>query len=146
MPLLAGWNRDENSNLAKGMTAEKWRQTAARLFGDRSQEFLKLYPGDTDDQAVRSAIDYGSDDFIAFATWKWIEAHRKTGESPIYRYHFELVRHPASFIPGWFAFHSDDIEYVFGNLDTRPGAVVAAGGSEIERGDDGLLDEFCQDR
>ncbi len=122
VPLLAGWNRDENSNLAKGMTAENWRQTAARLFGDRSQEFLKLYPGDTDDQAVRSAIDYGSDDFIAFATWKWIEAHRKTGESPIYRYHFELVAPPSKFHPGWFAFHSDDIEYVFGNLDTRPGA------------------------
>jgi len=27
-----------------------------------------------------------SDSFIAFSTWKWIEAHRKTGESPVYRY------------------------------------------------------------
>ena len=28
---------------------------------------------------------------------------------------------PSKFHPGTFAFHSDDIEYVFGTLDTRPG-------------------------
>ncbi len=47
----------------------------------------------------------------------------KTGDSPVYRYHFELAAPPSKFHPGWFAFHSDDIEYVFGTLDTRPGAV-----------------------
>ncbi len=48
--------------------------------------------------------------------------HRKrTGESPVYRYHFELAATPSKFHPGTFAFHSDDIEYVFGTLDTRPG-------------------------
>jgi len=37
---------------------------------------LKLYPGDTDEQAFRSAIDYGGDSFIALCTWKWLEAQR----------------------------------------------------------------------
>ena len=71
---------------------------ATGLFKDRAAEFLKLYPGDTDAQALRSAIDYGSDSFIAFGTWKWIEAHSKTGDSPVYRYHFELAA-PAQQIP-----------------------------------------------
>ena len=71
-------------------------------------------------------IAYGSDAFIAFSTWKWLEAHRKTGDSPVYRYHFELPRRPSKFHPGTFAFHSDDIEYVFGTLDTRPGVRHAA--------------------
>jgi para-nitrobenzyl esterase len=123
VPLLAGWNRDENPFMAAGMTVEKWKTFAEENFGDRAEEFLKLYPGETDEQAVRSAIDYGSDAFIAFGTWKWIEAHRKTGDSPIYRYHFELPASPSEFHPGGVAFHSDDIEYVFGTLDTRPGAV-----------------------
>ena len=122
VPLLAGWNRDENASLAKGMTAEKWKQWAAEHFGDRAAEFLKLYPGETDEQAQRSAIDYGSDAFIAFGTWKWIEAQRKTGDAPLYRYHFELPAPPSEYHPGWFTFHSDDIEYVFGTLDTRPDA------------------------
>jgi para-nitrobenzyl esterase len=124
VPLLAGWNRDEGSFAALGgMTAEKWKAGATALYKERAAEFLQLYPGDTDAQALRSAIDYESDNFIAFGTWKWLEAHRKTGESPVYRYHFELAAPPSKFHPGWFAFHSDDIEYVFGTLDTRPGAV-----------------------
>ena len=138
VPLLAGWNRDEGSFLANGMTATKWKAFAAEQFGERAEEFLRLYPGDTDEQAADSAIDFGSDSFIAFGTWKWLEAHRKTGapadgsssvgwktgESPVYRYHFELRALPSKYHPGTFAFHSDDIEYVFGTLDTRPGETV----------------------
>jgi para-nitrobenzyl esterase len=122
LPLLAGWNADEGSFFAmRGMTVDQWKELAQKNFGDRAAEFLKLYPGDTDAEALRSAIDFGSDQFIAFGTWSWLEAHRKTGDSPVYRYHFELAATPSKFHPGTFAFHSDDIEYVFGTLDTRPG-------------------------
>jgi len=121
VPLIAGWNRDEGSFLGNGMTAEKWKGMAAGMFKDRADEFLKLYPGPTDEQAVDSAGAYGGDSFIAFSTWKWLEANRKTSDVPEYRYHFELRATPSKFHPGTFAFHSDDIEYVFGTLDTRPG-------------------------
>ena len=125
LPLLAGWNSDEASFVAmRGMTAEQWKTRASELFNERADEFLKLYPGETDAQALRSAIDYSSDSFIAFSTWKWIEAHWMTGKSPVYRYHFELAALPSKYHPGTFAFHSDDIEYVFGTLDTRPGQAV----------------------
>ncbi|HUB30225.1 MAG TPA: carboxylesterase family protein [Terracidiphilus sp.] len=125
VPLLAGWNSDEGSFMAmRGMTAAQWNEMASSLFKDRSAEFLKLYPGDTDAQALRSAIDYGSDNFIGLGTWKWIEAQNKTGQAPVYRYHFELAALPSKYHPGTFAFHSDDIEYVFGTLDTRPGWTV----------------------
>jgi para-nitrobenzyl esterase len=124
VPLMAGWNRDEGSFYAmRPVTAEQFKGMIGGLFKERAGEFLKLYPAETDAQALRSAIDYGSDNFIAFATWKWIEAHRKTGESPVYRYHLELAAPPSKYHPGTFAYHSDDIEYVFGTLDTRPGAV-----------------------
>jgi para-nitrobenzyl esterase len=124
VPLLAGWNKDEGSFLANGMTAAKFQGMAKGLYKERADEFLKLYPGETDEQAKDSAGAYGGDAFIAFSTWKWLEAHRKTGESPVYRYHFELAALPSKFHPGTFAFHSDDIEYVFGTLDTRPGWTI----------------------
>ena len=125
VPLLAGWNADEGSFFgARGMTAVQWKSIAEDAFKDRAPEFLKLYPGETDAEALRSAIDYGGDSFIAFGTWKWIEAQRKTGDSPVYRYHFELAALPSKYHPGTFAFHSDDIEYVFGTLDTRPGWTI----------------------
>ena len=124
VPLLAGWNRDEGGTAAaKDMTAAKWRAEAEKRFGDRAAEFLDAYPGNDNAQAERSAIDFSGDLFIAFGTWKWIEAQVKTGDAPVYRYHFELAAPPSKFHPESEAFHSDDIEYVFGTLDTRPGAV-----------------------
>ena len=125
VPLIAGWNMDEGGFIpAQPITPAQWTATAQKTFPDRWEEFLKLYPGDSDAQSLRSAIDYRGDAFIAFGTWKWLEAHRKTGNAPVYRYHFELAALPSKYNPGTFAFHSDDIEYVFGTLDTRPGETV----------------------
>ncbi len=106
------------------MTAESFAAQAQKQFGDRAQEFLAVYPGSNDEEAKVSAGDFGGDSFIAYSTWRWIEAHVQTGNSPTYRYFFNLgspgdKNHPA--ILG--AFHSDDIEYVFGTLDSRPEAV-----------------------
>jgi para-nitrobenzyl esterase len=124
VPLLAGWNHDENPYMSMGMTVDKWAQFAKTTWGDNADKFLALYPGSTDEEAIRSAIDYGSDNFIAHGTWRWIEAQVKTGASPVYRYRFDLPATPSKFHQGTFAFHSDDIEYVFGTLDTRPGFTV----------------------
>jgi para-nitrobenzyl esterase len=123
VPLLAGWNRDENAGMARDMTADKWKAMAAQIYGEHAAEFLSFFTGGTDEQATRAAIDYGSDAFIAFSTWRWVDAQVKTGDAPVYRYHFELAAPPSKFHPGSYAFHSDDIEYVFGTIDTRPGAV-----------------------
>ena len=123
MPLIAGFNHDEGSWMAMGMDAAKWAEAAKKRYPDNTEEFLKLYPGSTDAEARASATDFGGDMFIAFGTWKWMEIHRKTGESPVYRYKLDLASPPSKFHPGSFAFHSDDIEYIFGTIDTRPGAV-----------------------
>ena len=125
VPLLAGWNRDEASFFAKqGMTVEQFKDMARDMFKERAAEFLKLYPGNTGEQALRSFIDYEGDSFIGLGTWKWLEAQRKTGDSPVYRYHFELAALPSKFHPGIFAFHSDEIEYALGTLKMRPGELV----------------------
>jgi len=123
VPLLAGFNRDEGSFLSNGMTADKWKAMGNERFADKVELFFKLYPGTTDTEAVRSATDFGGDQFIAYGTWKWIEVDRKTGDKDIYRYKLDLASPPSKFHPGSYAFHSDDIEYVFGTLATRPGAV-----------------------
>ena len=122
VPLLAGFNRDEGFFMASGMTIEKWKAMAAQRFPEKVDEFLKLFPGNTDAEVMRSATDFGSDQFIAYGTWKWMEIDRKTGDKDIYRYKLDLAAPPSKFHPGSYAFHSDDIEYVFGTLDTRPGA------------------------
>jgi para-nitrobenzyl esterase len=124
IPLLAGFNRDEGSGA--GMTAEKWQAAAKQRFPDKADAFLRLYPGPTDAAAIRSAADFSGDQFIAYSTWKWMQVDRKTGDKNIYRYKLDLAAPPSRFHSGSYAFHSDDIEYVFGTLDTRPGAMWRA--------------------
>jgi len=126
VPLLGGWNHDEGSSFAKDMTAAKWSAMAQQRLGDKAAAFLALYPGSTDAAAALSAADFGGDQFIAYGTWKWLETDRGTGNRNVYRYEFDLAAPPSKFHPGSFAFHSDDIEYVFGTLATRPEALWRA--------------------
>jgi para-nitrobenzyl esterase len=125
VPLLAGWNRDERAGtLSKDMTVEKWKAFARDRYGAHAEDFLKAYPAGSDEQAVRSADNYTTDQFIAFGTWQWIEAQVKTGDAPVYRYRFELPAPASEMHPeGKYAWHSDDLEYVFGTLDVRKGSV-----------------------
>lgn len=128
IPLIAGWNRDEPSALAVNFphppTVQSFEEQAKKNFGDRADDFLKAYPANTDTEAVRSAIDFAGDSFIAYGTWSWLEAQVATGEKPVYRYHFERPSPADKFHPaGSGAFHSDEIEYVFGTLDSRQDAV-----------------------
>ena len=124
VPLLAGWNHDEGSyevvfNPQKP-TADSMKANAQKEFGDKAAEFLKLYPTGTSDQLQRSVMDFAGDQFIAFSTWEWIEEQAKTGKQPIYRYRFDLGP-PSSNpnAPKLGAYHSAEIEYVFGQLDSK---------------------------
>jgi para-nitrobenzyl esterase len=124
IPLLAGWNADEARGqvlLAKTpTTVDSFTTTAQTEFGDNAQKFLAAYPATTDAEAVTSAGDFASDRFIAYSTWRWLDAQADTGKSPIYRYRLDLGSPGDKYHPALIgAFHSDDIEYVFGTLDSR---------------------------
>ena len=125
VPLLAGWNHDEGSfEIAfspQKPTADSLKATAQKEFGEKSAKFLKLYPADSDEHALRSAKDFAGDRFIAFSTWEWMESQAKTGKQPIYRYRFDLGPPADPKGPQLGAFHSAEIEYVFGQLDSKAG-------------------------
>jgi len=127
VPLLAGWNRDEATgtvtNAPEKPSAATMQALAQKDFPGQADEFLKVYAASDDQGYFRAAADYAGDHFLVYSTWAWLDAHGKTGGSPVYRYRLDLPSpgdkyHPVS--AG--AFHSDDIEYVFGNLDSRQGA------------------------
>ena len=122
--LIAGWNHDEGSfEIAFSPhkpTTESFKADAQKDFGDKADEFLKLYPTDTPEHIMRSAQDYAGDKFIALSTWDWIEAAIKTGNHPVYRYRFDMApfsKNPNA--PRLGAYHSAEIEYVFGQLDSK---------------------------
>jgi para-nitrobenzyl esterase len=124
VPLLAGWNADEGTGgvlLSKEKpTAKTFAEQAQKRWGSRANDFLKLYPAATDEQALKSAEELAGDDFIAFSTWKWLNAQVKSGGCPVYAYRFEQVpaEKPGAMMDGIPAVaqgarHSGEIEYVF---------------------------------
>ena len=124
VPLLAGWNKDEVRAAVlmanPKVTADTFKAQAKTEFGENADKFLAVYPATNDEEALASAGDFVSDRFIAFSTWRWLEAQVKTGDAPVYRYRFDLGSPGDKFHPAAAgAFHSDDIEYVFGTLDSR---------------------------
>jgi para-nitrobenzyl esterase len=133
VPLLAGWNADESRagivlSDPKPTAASFTAQTRTR-FGDHADAILSVYPASTDDEAIESAAALGSDMFIGFSTWKWLEVHGQTGQSPVYRYSFDrkIPVAPDTKINGKPATakdvgarHAGEIEYVFGQLDSVP--------------------------
>ena len=148
VPLLAGWNSEEQgarSVLARDEpTLDNFRKAVTRLYGDHAAEVLKEYAPASNDEVTQVATDLASDRFIAFSTWKWIDAAGKTGGKPVYRYFYSRPRPrmsaaignvtaglaggvvknqgPATNAPppapkG--AVHSAEIEYALGNLATN---------------------------
>jgi len=136
IPLLAGWVANEDYPKSVP-TADRFNVQAHIDFGPDALKFLAVYPATTDAEAAQSAADYASDHNRGYITWAWLEAQAKTGNAPVYRYFFDLPSpgdryHPVSMG----AFHSDDIEYVFSTLDSRPGMSI--------RPEDRALSELMQ--
>jgi para-nitrobenzyl esterase len=133
VPLLAGWNADE---VRAGVVLAKEKPTAGgftertrKQFGTDADAILKAYPASSDEEALESAASLGSDLFIGYATWKWIEMHRQTGGGPVFRYRFDRkipvapdtkVNGVAATANDVGARHAGEIEYVFGTLDSVP--------------------------
>ena len=122
--LLAGWNRDEGNLEVLGPhfpTSESAKAMAKKEFGTKADEFLRLYPADTDEMATRSMKDFAGDRSIAWSTWKWLEAESSSGKKLLYRYRFDLSLPSVTKKEGLGAYHSAEIEYVFGTLDSKTG-------------------------
>jgi para-nitrobenzyl esterase len=120
VPLLAGWNANEGG-IGGGKppaTVQSWTAKARQMFGNKSAEFLKLFPASNDAEARQSADFLSGAAFISLGTWKWVQAHQATSDSAVYRYLFEQAP-PMKTGPSKGAYHSAEIEFVFDNLAAK---------------------------
>jgi para-nitrobenzyl esterase len=98
VPLLVGWNSAEIPYQAfmwgDAPTPENYVKKVKALYADKTDEVLKLYPGNTQEEVIRSATELASDRFIVYSTWKWGKLHAQTSGKPVYRYLFSKPRPP----------------------------------------------------
>jgi para-nitrobenzyl esterase len=126
VPLLAGWNHDEGGEFETAANDSpplaRLRAAAKENFPGREKEFLQLYSGGTDAEAARALMDFNGESVIAWPTWRWLEAATGGTGKPVYRYRFDLsVPNDVAGKPELGAYHSAEIEFVFGTLDSKAG-------------------------
>ena len=125
IPLMAGWTSSELGMSIALNPVKPTRQVFAkeveRVFGERMDDALTVYPADDETTLLQSAADLASDLFISFSTWKWIETHRATSDAPVYRYRFDRTI-PGDPMAEFGAPHAVDIEYSFNTLDSKAAA------------------------
>ena len=138
IPVMGGWVANEDRPTQQAATADTFNvQAHVQLRLSTHSKFLAVYPARNDAEAAQSANDYTSDRSMGFVTWAWLEAQTKTGNAPVYRYFFDLPSPgDRNHTVAMGAFHSDDIEYVFGALDSRPEMAI--------RPEDRALSELMQ--
>ena len=97
VPLLVGRNSMEMTPQAylgaKEPTLANLRPVLEAVFGDKTDEAMKMYGLNTDrDVLGKSGVDFASDQFIAYGTWLFGYLHAKTSGQPVYRYCFTRPR------------------------------------------------------
>jgi len=116
VPLLTGMNADEGS-ASPGYgtaTAAAFRDQARTRFGEKAEQFLRLYPAGSDADAGRAQVRSARDG--ALVSLQQLAAQRAaTAKTPAYLYYFEHAI-PWPEHPQFGAFHTSEVPYVFNNL------------------------------
>ena len=116
VPTLIGSNANEGTAFTPpSVKAASFEAQAKSRFGDRADEYLKIYPAKSDEQAHDSAADSMRDQTFGWEMRTWARMQTKTGKSKVYLYYFSKVP-PGPFGARLGAYHSSEIAYAFGNL------------------------------
>ena len=117
VPLMTGYTLNDLFVSRAPATAASWKTEVAERYGDRAGEFLKFYPGDTDEHAARSAQREAVDRGFNLRLLEWLANRQGTG--PVYAYLFTHVEPgPESARVG--AFHTSEVPYEFNTLHLSP--------------------------
>jgi para-nitrobenzyl esterase len=119
--VLVGSNKDEGTFFLQPAGTEKFAAQSRQRFGSSADEFLKLYPASSDEEANASQLEAFRDE-AAWAMRRWAELEAKTGKKA-YLYYFT---HEPPAAPGSKggrgrgATHTAEIPYVFQIPGNRP--------------------------
>lgn len=97
VPLLAGWNSNEQSPMSKlkgqEPTVENFKNAMKATFGDKTDEIFEAYGINSDEDVYGlPGMTLSGDLFTGFSTWKTCDYHATTSKQPVYRYKFNHPR------------------------------------------------------
>lgn len=116
VPTITGLNADENSSSSKygKLTPDEFKQQAKERYGNLANEFLKLYPANSQVETIL-AQKTSDRDRARVAMYLWAMNRSSTAKFAAYTYYFgRAIPWPEH--PEFGAFHSAEIPYWFRNL------------------------------
>jgi para-nitrobenzyl esterase len=113
VPVLIGSNSHEGSLFTpETTTGESFRALSQRRYGPDTEEFLKLYPFTTDQEARAAQSASMRDQTFGWEMRTWARLQTQTGKSKVYLYYFSHV--PPMPNAAWLgAQHGAEIPYAF---------------------------------
>lgn len=118
VPILVGSNADEAS-LARAAPPDTdpaaYRADVERRFGTQTAEYLRLYPGGSDEEVLDSILHADADRVVHRAMHLWAREHTRTGAADAYAYFFTRVP-PDPALQEFGAYHGAELMYAYGTL------------------------------
>lgn len=156
VPLLVGWNAQEVPAAAlfrlRRINAKNYKAAVEKIYGERADDVLARYPGETNAEVKQAASELMSDRLINYSSWKLAELHAKDQSAPVYRYLFAhphpglnlrtiregnvfqvLIKKLLNKVITGTSFHASEIEYALGNLEVQDNYAWKAEDHQVSR-------------
>jgi para-nitrobenzyl esterase len=112
--VLVGSNKDEGAFQLRGPTAQQWTQRVRGRWGDLADDYLKLYPAGSDEEAAKSS-EMAFRDEMYWHMRQYAADQARIGKRA-WQYFFTYEPPPMAGMPNMRATHTSEIPYVFNNL------------------------------
>jgi para-nitrobenzyl esterase len=117
VPTLTGANLGELGGLSgpqAAVTADAFIKRARQQYGAMADEYLKLYPAGTDEQAAASQAQSSRDQSLV-SMYLWARERAKTAKTPAFTYLWDHTL-PGPDAVRYGAFHTSEVPYVLNTL------------------------------
>ena len=128
VPVITGYTLNDLFVSRAPVTADSWRTEVQERYGDRAGEFLKFYPGSTDEEAARAAQREAVDRGFNLKLVDWLATRGATKQ--VFAYLFTHVE-PGPESARYGAFHTSEVPYEFNTLHLSPGRDFTAVDREL---------------
>lgn len=111
--MMAGWVTGDGSLMGtKIATPDKYKEDAVKKYGDKAEQFLKLFPGGTQDEVTASLKTAGLMQFAGLPAYLWADVNKS--KSFIYEFSHVPVDKPD--FPNYGAFHTSEVPFALHTL------------------------------
>jgi para-nitrobenzyl esterase len=111
--MMAGWVTGDADLVFRNLKSpEEFKTNAASTYGDKSLEFLNLFPADTEETAKASQLKLAILNFAGLSSYQW--ATTSTRKSYVYQFAYVPTDKPD--FPNYGAFHSAEVPFALHTL------------------------------